>query len=71
MRPEIKVKFDQNPLLTKTLQATKPTILVEATTDNTWGTGVLLTNPKALDKSEWTNHRWMSKILMIVGDNNQ
>ena len=53
VRPGIKVKFDQNPLLMKTLQATKPKILVEAITNSTWGTGVPLTDPKALDKSEW------------------
>ena len=38
-------------------------IPVEATIDSTWGTGVLLTNPKALDKSEWKNHRWITDIL--------
>ena len=52
VRPGIKANFDRNPLLIKTLQASKPKILVEATTDSTWGTSVLLTNPKALDKSE-------------------
>ena len=35
VRPGIKVKFDQNPLLMKTLQATKPKILVEVTTEST------------------------------------
>ena len=40
VRPGIKAKFDQNPLLMKTLQATKPKILVEATTNSTWHTGV-------------------------------
>ena len=55
VRPGIKVKFDQNPLFMKTLQATKPQILVEATNDSMWGTGVPLTNPKALDISDWKN----------------
>ena len=64
VRPGIKAKFDQNPLLLKTLQATKPKILIEATTNSTWGTGVLLTDPKALDKSEWKNCGWMSDILI-------
>ena len=71
MRPGIKVKFDQNPLLMKTLQATKPKILVEATTESTFGNGVPLTNPKALDKSEWINHGWMSDILMTIRGSNQ
>ena len=71
MRPGINAEFDQNSLLMKTLQATKPKILVEATTDNTLCAGVPLTNPKALDKSEWKNHGWMSDILITIRDNNQ
>ena len=54
-RPGIKVNFDPNSLLMKTLQAMKPKILVEATTDSTWSTGVPLTDSKALDKSELKN----------------
>ena len=70
VRLGMKVKYDQNPLLMKTLQATKPKILVEATTDSTWGTGLPLTNPKALDKSEWKTCRWMRDICMTIKDNN-
>ena len=69
VRPGIKAKFDQNPLLMKTLQAIKPQFVVEATINSTWGTGVPLTNPKALDKSEWKNYGWMSDIIMTIGDN--
>ena len=71
VRAGIKVKFDQNPLLMMNLQATKPKILVEVTINSTWGTGVLLTNPKAFNKSEWKNCGWMSDILMTIRDNNQ
>ena len=70
VRPGIKVTFDQNLLLMKTLKATKPKILVEATINSTWGTGVPLTNPNALDKSVWKNCGWMCDILMTIRDNN-
>ena len=71
VRPGINVKCDQNPLLMKTLQATNRKFLVEAIIDCKWGTGVLLTNPKALDKGEWKTHGWMSDILVTIRDNNQ
>ena len=73
VRPGIMVKIDQNPLLMKTLQSSKPKILEEATIDidSTLGTGVPLTNPKTLDKSEWSNHGWMGDILTTIRGNNQ
>ena len=71
VRLGIKAKCDQNPLIMKTLQATKPKILLEVTIDSTWDTGVPFTNPKALDESEWKNLGWMSDILMTIRDNNQ
>ena len=71
VKPGIKVKFDQNLLLMRTLQATKPKFLAEATTNSIWGTGVLLINSKALDKSEWKYCGWMRDILMTIRDNNQ
>ena len=36
----LKEKFDQNPLLKSMLAATKPKLLVEASTDRLWGTSV-------------------------------
>ena len=71
VRPGIRQNFDQNPLSMKTLQAMRPKILVEATTDSMWGTGVPLTNPKALDKNEWINCGWMSDMLRTIRDSNQ
>ena len=40
----IMVKFDQNPLLKSMLLSTKAKLLVEASTDKLWGTGVGLTD---------------------------
>ena len=44
----IKVKFDQNPLLKSMLLSTKPKLLVEATTDKLWGTGLALKDSNVL-----------------------
>ena len=54
----------------ETLQATKHKIQVKATTDTTWGTGVLLTNSKALDKNEWKNCGMDEWHTWIIRDNN-
>ena len=44
----IMAKFDQNPLLKSMLLSTKPKLLVEATTDKLWGTGVGLRDSNVL-----------------------
>ena len=48
VRPGIKAKFEQNPLLLQMLQTTHPKTIAEATYDNTWGTGIPLDSPDAL-----------------------
>ena len=47
----IKVKFQQNPDLMNMLKTTAPKLLVEGTTDKTWGTGVHLRDSNALHRS--------------------
>ena len=44
----IKGKFNQNPLLMTMLTATKPKLLVEASTDKLWGTGIGLRDVNVL-----------------------
>ena len=44
----IKEKFNQNPLLMTMVSATKPKLLVEASTDKLWGTGIGLRDVKVL-----------------------
>ena len=68
VRPGIKAKFKQNPLLLQMLQTTDPKTIVEATYDKTWGTGVPLESPDALIEEKWYNKGWMSDILMSTRD---
>ena len=42
VRPGIKAKFEQNPLLLQMLQTTHPKTIAEATYVKTWGTGIPL-----------------------------
>ena len=47
-------KFLQNPpKILQMLKATKPKMLVEATLDKQWGTGVQLRDPNALTPEKW------------------
>ena len=67
----IKAKFDQNPLLKSMLLSTKPKLLVEATTDKLWGTGVGLRDSNVLKHNHWTGHGWLSKILHHIRDDTE
>ena len=49
----VKAKFQQNPDLLNMLQTTTPKLLVEGTTDKTWGTGIHQHDANALDRSRW------------------
>ena len=46
-------KFLQNPPLLQMLKTTKPKILMEATLDKQWGTGVQLRDPNTLTPEKW------------------
>ena len=62
----IPAKFHQNPSLLGMLCTTYPKIIVEATYDKQWGTGIPLRDTRALDEKSWTNRGWLSNILMTV-----
>ena len=64
----IMAKFDQNPLLKSMLLSTKPKLLVEASTDKLWGTGVGLRDSNVLTRKHWMGHGWLSKILHHIRD---
>ena len=65
----IKSKFVQNPLLLQMLKATGKKVIVEASTDKLWGTGVGLRDNQVLNPNHWHNVGWMSSILMDIRDN--
>ena len=65
----IKSKFVQNPLLLQMLKATGDKVIVEASTDKLWGTGIGLGDNQALNPSYWHSTGWMSSILMDIRDN--
>ena len=67
----LKEKFDQNPLLKSMLVATKPKLLVEASTDKLWGTGVGLRDTNVLNCVHWSSHGWLSKMLHLIRDDNE
>ena len=68
VRPGIKAKFKQNPLLLQMLQTTHPKTIAEATYDKTWGTGIQLDSPDALIEEKWYIKGWMSDILTSIRD---
>ena len=61
--------FVQNPLLLQMLKATGNKVIVEASTDKLWGTGVGLRDNQVLNPNHWHNVGWMSSILMDIRDN--
>ena len=65
----IRSKFIQNPILLKMLKATGDKIIVEASSDKLWGTGVSLRDNQALNPNHWHSTGWMSSILMEIRDN--
>ena len=50
------------------LKSTAPKILVEATSDRLWGTGISLRDHQALNPDKWHNKGWMSMMLMGIRD---
>ena len=59
----LKEKFNQNPLLMSVLRSTKLKLLVEASTDKLWGTGIGIRDVNVLKRDCWINHGWLSKML--------
>ena len=66
--PGIRAKFNQNPLLHQFLLATKPLKLAECTYDKLWGNGLSLTDPGALDSSNWCGRNLLGEILSDIRD---
>ena len=64
----IHAKFTQNRNLLMMLKSTAPKVLVEATSDRLWGTGISLRDHQALNPDKWHNKGWMSTMLMGIRD---
>ena len=67
----LKEKFNQNPLLKSMLATTKPKLLVEASTDKVWGTGVRLRDTNVLKQNHLSDHGWLSKMLHQIRDGDE
>ena len=48
------------------LKATTVKMLVEASSDKLWGTGIPINDTHALDTSRWHGVGWMSNILETI-----
>lgn len=59
----VTAKFTQNKNLAGLLRSTGTLLIVEASPDKFWGTGVHLRNREALDRSKWNGNGVMSEIL--------
>ena len=62
----IRAKFHQNHNLMMILKSTRTKIIVEATRDHLWGTGIPLRDQKVLDPENWYNTGWMSSMLATI-----
>lgn len=66
----LKQKFLQNEDLMVELLATKDAILAEcARTDDIWGIGLGMDDPRRLDIKEWNGQNLLGFALMMVRDN--
>ena len=68
--PGIRAKFEQNPLLMKFLNSTKPMKLAESSFDKLWGTGLALYDENALNLGHRANEGLLGSILMEIRENN-
>ena len=59
-------KFYQNPHLNEYLQSTDQKMIIESSYDKTWGTGVPLHSPEALNNSHWIGDNLLGKLLTNV-----
>ena len=62
----IKQKFFQNSSLLQFLIATEEKTLVESSYDDTWGTGLPLSDPECLNKSKWKSIGILGRTLMSI-----
>ena len=53
------------------LKTTEPKILVEASTDRLWGTGVSITDTHVLDSKKWYGRGWLLDMLQTVRESYQ
>ena len=65
-----KILSEQRPLhhVEKT---TEPKVLVEASNDKVWGTGISLRDSQALNTNKWNGMGWLSNMLIIIRDEYQ
>ena len=59
-------KFSQNPHLNECLQKTDQKMIIKSSYDRTWGTGVPLHSPDALNSNHWIGDNLLGKILTNV-----
>ena len=64
--PAVMAKFTQNPLLGEMLKLSGTKVIVEATVDKIWGTGVPLKSKECLQESSWHGRGLMSNLLEKV-----
>lgn len=62
----VTAKFTQNKNLSGILKNSGSLLIVEASPDTAWGTGVHLKNTDVLNRSAWKGNGLMSEILSIV-----
>ena len=67
-QPGITQKFLQNETLLRYLMETGNKTIVEASWDETWGTGQHIGSKDALNKNKWTSNGLLGKILMGIRD---
>ena len=67
----VEAKFKQNKELWSMLKTTEPKILVEASTDRLWGTGISLKDTHVLDNKRWYGKGWLSDMLHTVRESYQ
>ena len=67
----VQAKFHQNMDLWAMLKTTEPKMLVEASTNRLWGTGISIRDTHVLDNKKWHGRGWLSDMLHIVRDEYQ
>lgn len=66
VKKAVVAKFTQNKNLAGVLRSSGTLLIVEASPDKVWGTGVHLRNRSVLDRSKWNGNGIMSEILHHV-----
>ena len=64
----LRAKFTQNKDLIAMLKTTEPKLLIEASNDKLWGTGILLKDLHVLNDKRWKSKGWLSNMLTITRD---